>query len=137
MVARAEQGNADGPAGFGKVPGSHETVAAIVAGSTQHGDRTRWPALPNLARDGPAGILHQFGSRRTGGHRQTIGFAHPTDIEQRGLEVHDLFRHLQIATEQSLFASNGRKFPVRKKRNIIMFGAAIPPALASALHRQL
>jgi Glyceraldehyde 3-phosphate dehydrogenase, NAD binding domain len=59
----------------------------------------------------PAGILHQFGSRGTGGHRQTIGFAHPADIEQRSLEVHDLFRHLQIATAQSHFASNAAQIP--------------------------
>jgi hypothetical protein len=44
----------------------------------------------------------------------------PADIEQRSLEVHELFRHLQIASAQSLFASNARKFRVRTKRNIIM-----------------
>jgi hypothetical protein len=44
----------------------------------------------------------------------------PADIEQRSLEVHELFRHLQIASAQSHFASNARKFRVRTKRNIIM-----------------
>jgi hypothetical protein len=36
MVAGAEQGDANGPASFGKMPGRNETVAAIVTGAAQH-----------------------------------------------------------------------------------------------------
>ena len=39
-VARSEQRQANGPTGFDKAPGGHETVAAIVAGSAQDGDGT-------------------------------------------------------------------------------------------------
>jgi hypothetical protein len=36
MIPRTEQGDANGPARFGELPGRDETVTAIVAGSTEH-----------------------------------------------------------------------------------------------------
>ena len=81
MVAGAEQGDANRPASFGKMPGRNEAVAAIVTGSAQHDYRTRRPALLNFVGDSAAGIFHQFDDRFAGGHSQAVGFAHPADIE--------------------------------------------------------
>jgi hypothetical protein len=81
MVAGAEQGDANRPASFGKMPGHNETVAAIVTGATQHYYGTGRPTQFNLSRNGLASILHQHDGCRAGGHRQTIRFAHPSDIE--------------------------------------------------------
>ena len=81
MVTLSQQGNTHGPARFGKLSGGGKTVAAIVAGATEHDHGTDRPVLLNLLRNGLAGIVHQFVDRRTTSNREPVGFAHPADIE--------------------------------------------------------
>ena len=88
MVARTEQGDANRPPGFRQQPGRDEAVAAVVAGSAQHDDRTRGPASLNLPLHSPARVLHQLNGWRAGAHSQAVGFAHLMDIQQRCLEMH-------------------------------------------------
>ena len=59
------------------LPGPHSTATGRAG---QRCPISRATALPAFSISS---------SRCTGGHRQTIGFAHPADIEQRSLEVHD------------------------------------------------
>ena len=81
LVTVTEQGDANRPARLGKMPGDHETVAAIVAGAAQHNYGAGRPTKLNLPRNGQAGIFHQHDGRRAGSHRQPIRFAHPADIQ--------------------------------------------------------
>jgi hypothetical protein len=88
MIARAEQGDANGPAGFDEMPGGDEAVAAVVSGSAQNDDGPHLPAPPDLACDGPTGVLHHIDGWHAGGYRQTIGFSHLANAKQRHLAVH-------------------------------------------------
>jgi hypothetical protein len=88
MVARAEQGDANRPAGFHEMSGGDEAVAAVVSGATQNDHGPHLPAPPDLARDGSAGVLHHIDGWHAGGYRQTIGFGHLANTKQRHLAVH-------------------------------------------------
>ena len=61
-VALAEQSDANRPAGFGKLSGRQEAVTTIASGSAQRDHGTRRPAPLDFARNGAAGVLHQFDS---------------------------------------------------------------------------
>ena len=58
MVARTEQGDANGPAGLDEMPGSHEAVAAVVTRPAQNDDGPHLPTPPDLPCHGCSGTLH-------------------------------------------------------------------------------
>jgi hypothetical protein len=81
MVARSKEGDTDRPARLGKMPGSDETIAAIVSRAAKYRHGPLGPVLFNHVRDCFARILHQLSGRCTGSHCQSIGFTHPANIE--------------------------------------------------------
>ena len=101
MVARAKQGDTNGPAGFGKMPGGDEAVAAVVTRSAQNDDGPHRPAPPDLACDGAAGILHHIDGWHAGGNRQTIGLGHLANTEQRRLAIHHIYATFPIEADRS------------------------------------
>jgi hypothetical protein len=101
MVARAQQGDTNGPTGFDKMPGGDEAIAAVVTRPTQNDNGPRLPAPPDFACDGCAGTLHHIDGWYAGGNRQTIGLGHLANTEQRRLAVHHICATSPIEADRS------------------------------------
>ena len=106
-VARSEQRQANGPTGFDKAPGGHETVAAIVAGAGDHQDR---PLLHQFHRglcDGLPRAEHQREARRARGDCEPIGTFHFSSREN--FHAKSL---VQAPHPEAFFMPRAAKFPM-------------------------
>jgi hypothetical protein len=87
MIARAEQCDADRPTGIGKSPGSHKSIATVVAGPAENDHRPLGPAQCDLACDGSACVPHQLRDSIAGSDREAISFSRLANIQQRCLAI--------------------------------------------------
>ena len=91
MVAWAQQSDANGPAGVGKMPGGDEAIAAVVTRPTQDDDRPRLPAPARFrVRRLPPALVHNIDGWYASGNRQTTGLGHLANTEQRRLAVRQI-----------------------------------------------
>jgi len=76
LVAFAEQKEAKRPTPLRQVARRDEPVTAIIAGTAEHRDGARRPALGDRRRDGGAGTFHQRLAGDAAGNRQAVGLGH-------------------------------------------------------------
>jgi len=112
MVALTQQGDTNGPAGFDKMPGGDEAIAAVVTRPTQNDNGPRLPAPSDFACYGSAGTLHHIDGWYAGGNRQTIGLGHLANTEQRRLAIHHICATFPIEADWS-----NRSGPVISRRS--------------------
>ena len=112
MVALTQQGDTNGPAGFDKMPGGDEAIAAVVTRPTQNDNGPRLPAPSDFACYGSAGTLHHIDGWYPGRDRQTIGLGHLANTEQRRLAIHHICATFPIEADWS-----NRSGPVISRRS--------------------
>ena len=108
---RKQRNDRDRPAGSGKITRCDKTVATVVAGDAQNGDRASGPMRTHRIADRAAGRFHEINPTRPPFFRELVGLVRLTRCEEGGLAG----RFCSCSTHQSnvppLRSAQKRQFP--------------------------